>query len=293
MSRRRTRRNPRFSAFAVIEPPPREVRYKQTLWSKVKGGPAGHYYEARLKPEAAEKTGISAVQTRKAVAIDETPTYTPRAGKDWLVFIDGRRYVHLGGHETLGDAMDSLLQHLARSIAAADQSGWSGTRRNPRQSDVNLFQAILAHLRALQWIAWTSHWTASGPSYYGDHLLLQRLYAGEEGGPDINEQIDQLGERMVSYFGPGSVDPAPISSMTHRILKYTSDFASPYARLLAIEKVTQTTIREAWKANQDSGNEMSLGIDDYLMSLANERDTVRYLLQRRVADPGIYDEGSY
>lgn len=166
-------------------------------------------------------------------------------------------------------------------------------RRNPRLSDVNLFQAILAHLRALQWIAWTSHWTASGPSYYGDHLLLQRLYAGEEGGPDINEQIDQLGERMVAYFGTKSVNPAAISSMTHRILELTDNVASPYARLLVIEKVTQTAIRKAWKANQDSGNEMSLGIDDYLMSLANERDTVRYLLQRRVADPGIYDEGSY
>jgi hypothetical protein len=44
----------------------------------------------------------------------------------------------------------------------------------------------------------------------------------------------------------------------------------------------QRHIKAAWKANQDSGDEFSLGIDDYLMGLANERDEAIYLLKQRL-----------
>ena len=157
------------------------------------------------------------------------------------------------------------------------------SRANPMMSDTQRYQDVLAHLRALQWVYWTAHWTAAGPTYYGDHLLLQRLYEGEGGGPDIQNEIDGFGERMVVFFGPGSVSPSLIidrvKSLTDKAMK-SSD--GPFEALLAMEMELQGAIRRAWRANQDSGQFMSLGIDDLLMSLANEREGAIYLLRRRL-----------
>jgi hypothetical protein len=112
--------------------------------------------------------------------------------------------------------------------------------------------------------------------------MLQRLYAGENGGPNINEEIDQLGERMVVYFGRDSVQPDVIGAKVQAILTGSgkSRGASMAWVLLTVEMYLQDAIRKAWKANQDSGRHMSLGLDDYLMGLANERETAIYLLRQ-------------
>lgn len=151
------------------------------------------------------------------------------------------------------------------------------SRRNPRQSDVGMYQSILAHLRALQWVYTTSHWTSAGPNSYSDHLLLQRLYEG------LDKPIDALGERMVAYFGPQAVAPRDINKRVNELLVICEERGlGGLDCLYNLEDWLQTSIRMAWKANQDSGDEFSLGIDDYLMGLANERDEAIYLLKQRL-----------
>jgi len=116
-----------------------------------------------------------------------------------------------------------------------------------------------------------------------DHRLLQRLYEGKGGGPDINEEIDALGERMVAYFGPPSVNPETIVGRVHQLTSQAvKSSADQFEALLTMETQLQQAIQLAWKANQASGKHMSLGIDDMLMSLASERETAIYLLQRRL-----------
>lgn len=154
-------------------------------------------------------------------------------------------------------------------------------RRNPGAPE--LYQNVLAHLRAIHWIAWTAHWVASGPNYYGDHLLLQRLYSGDGGGPAIEPAIDTLGEKMVAHFGVESVNPALLGAKAQSLVQQAAEVSTGrFAALLALEQSLQTAIRTAWRANQESGDRMSLGVDDYLMGLANERETAIYLLMRRV-----------
>lgn len=149
-------------------------------------------------------------------------------------------------------------------------------RRNP---DVGTFQDVLGHLRALNWLYWTAHWTSAGPNFYGDHLLLQRLYVGDDGGPDINEQIDRLGERMVAYFGESSVDPVVINDMASRLIKAAREKSGDDLHaLLELEKSSQVVVRSAWT----QARQMSLGLDDLFMSIAQDRDTAVYLLGRRL-----------
>jgi DNA-binding ferritin-like protein len=168
----------------------------------------------------------------------------------------------------------SLMRNNSRSKFRA-------ARRNP--GDPALYQDVLAHLRAIHWLAWTAHWAASGPNAYGDHLLLQRIYAGEGGAPNIEEAIDTLGEKMVAYFGTESVHPAVIGAKAQSLVeKAAASGQGRLGALLALEHSLQVAIRVAWKANQAAGDQMSLGIDDYLMGLANEHDTAVYLLKQRL-----------
>jgi DNA-binding ferritin-like protein len=142
-----------------------------------------------------------------------------------------------------------------------------------------MYQNILAQMRALQWLYTTSHWTSSGPNSYSDHLLLQRLYEG------LDKPIDALGERMVAYFGPQSVDPVVINAEAQDLiasLKMRGASSIPLHQINKLEALLRKEIRDAWRANQDSGDEFSLGIDDYLMGLANERDEAIYLLKQRL-----------
>lgn len=166
-----------------------------------------------------------------------------------------------------------------RDVSHKYGRGWSSATvlRNPRQSDVGMYQSILAHLRALQWVYTTSHWTSAGPNSYSDHLLLQRLYEG------LDKPIDALGERMVAYFGPQAVAPRDINKRVNELLVICGERGlGGLDCLYNLEDWLQTSIRMAWKANQDSGDEFSLGIDDYLMGLANERDEAIYLLKQRL-----------
>lgn len=156
-------------------------------------------------------------------------------------------------------------------------------RTNPRPDDVQLYVAVLAQLRALQWFYWTTHWTVGGPNFYGQHLLLERLYEGKNGGPNINEEIDQLGERIVAYFGAQAINPAAIQRTAAASVEAAQRAANPLAGLQLLEAHLQQAIKRAWDAEQRAGDERSLGLDDYLMSLAGERDTARYLLSRVLA----------
>ena len=132
--------------------------------------------------------------------------------------------------------------------------------------------ALLAALRATQWSHWTSHWQVSGS--YGDHILLERLYSA------ITEEIDTLAEKVVSYYGPSSVDPVRQAEVMTNILKRHS-VPDPILRALRMEQVLQAMFLETNNALEALG-QMSLGLNDYIASAANAHETAIYLLQQRL-----------
>ena len=135
---------------------------------------------------------------------------------------------------------------------------------------------ILAHLRAQRWDFWTTHWQVHGVPFYGDHLLFERLYTGP-----INDQTDQLGEKMTAFFGAESVDSVKVLDGTRALVSKWATIKNPYERALASEKSLQDAIMRAvmWMREHKT---ITLGLDDYLMSLANQHETNAYLLQQRV-----------
>lgn len=148
---------------------------------------------------------------------------------------------------------------------------------------------LLAVLRAAYETYRTSHWQATGEGYYGDHLMLQRIYE------DAEKSVDQVAERTVGYYGSSSVD---LSDQAERVRTWSATFGRetcPVKASLLAARAVRDQLTESYDEIRRS-RQMSLGLDDLLMSLASKNDEHQYLLQQalegragasaRAANPG-------
>ena len=140
---------------------------------------------------------------------------------------------------------------------------------------------ILAHmlgmLRSAYILHQTSHWQCSGPMFYGDHLMLQRIYES------VEDEIDTLAEKVVAKYG--SADVSPIEQVqviqAHVQEMEQKSGGNPIMRAMVVEQDLQETFENAYQHLKQI-NSMSLGLDDFIMSVANNHESNVYLLQQRL-----------
>lgn len=156
----------------------------------------------------------------------------------------------------------------------------TGTRE---QTDVVVkhLAHLLAYLRAMYLSYQTSHWQTKGPTYYGDHLLFQRLYESVQG------EIDALAEKLVGYVGPAGVNLDGQVGLVATIASEFANVSDHHRRGLEAEAGFQHHVKAAYDAIQDAGM-MTLGLDDWLMATASAHETNTYLLQQ-VLNSGGHD----
>jgi len=133
---------------------------------------------------------------------------------------------------------------------------------------------ILAQLRGLHWSHWNTHWKVKGNAYYGDHLLFDRMYTS------VAEEIDTLGEKIVSFYGPEAITDEGTLAETQRFLSLYPGL-DLHLRAYNLEVHLQRSLKKAYDGIKASGD-MTLGIDDFLMALANSHETNIYLLRQRL-----------
>jgi len=135
-------------------------------------------------------------------------------------------------------------------------------------SSKEILQEVLAILKGQYWSHQTNHWQTN---VYGNHLLFQRLYEG------VQKEIDTLAEKLVGYFGEETVDQSALIEKTQYWVDKWNKTKDPVDRGLESEKDLQKAVSYAYNKlkNQD---DLSLGLDDYLMALANAHETNLYLL---------------
>lgn len=128
---------------------------------------------------------------------------------------------------------------------------------------------LLASLQALHWLYLTYHWKYK--SDYDTHLLFQRFYEA------IPDEIDSLAEKMVGFLGDQSI---VAKSQMQLATKYVSQWEDDDAikSSMSAEKSLQELIKSTYDLGKNNG--MTLGLDDFLMSLANDHETNIYLLSR-------------
>ena len=134
---------------------------------------------------------------------------------------------------------------------------------------------LLATLRSAHWVHWTGHWQAKSNCFYGDHLLLERVYTG------IVEEIDTLAEKMVTVFGAGAVDPREQIALANTVVDMqSSGRQDPIERSLLVEENLQALLSSVFNYLENI-NKLPLGLNDYIAATANNHDTYLYLLRQR------------
>lgn len=144
----------------------------------------------------------------------------------------------------------------------------------------------LVHLKHLYALHQNHHWTAMGDSYYGDHLLFQRLYEG------ILKEIDALAEKAIGLGCTGNVD---LHLQHHQLLKLVTGQGSasmiPHSSDLARKSLmAEMNFLAVMKHLCDSLKEsglMSHGLDNLLAGIEDAHEGHVYLLKQRISKPLI------
>lgn len=134
-----------------------------------------------------------------------------------------------------------------------------------------ILRQLLALLRAQILIYQDAHWEVTGPQSYGDHLLFERIYSG------MLEQVDTLAEKMVSMFGPETVQAVAITQIALGWVMRWSKVKEFHQRGLQSEEDFEE-LAEMTYTTLDGEDQLSMGMDDFLMSLVNAHEQTRYLL---------------
>lgn len=139
---------------------------------------------------------------------------------------------------------------------------------------------VLNYLRALKFVSWNAHWTSKGPNFYGDHLLFEKIYQGDDDSESIDDLIDTLAEKMV-FLGINVNDVDIFEEIYVATIRSFFDNKNdlPTAVFFVVSS-TLVSLNEAYKKGSKT-KEMSLGLDDYLMATSNHLETYAYLLNQR------------
>jgi len=132
----------------------------------------------------------------------------------------------------------------------------------------------IATLKALALIHQHSHWLTRGDTFYGDHLLFERLYKS------TLENLDLAAEKFIGLMGDGCLDYEMQAELLHKVLsKYRNLEGSPAEMSLSVEKGFLKLSKDAYQAFEDE-DKMTLGLDDMIMAIASKREEAVYLLQQ-------------
>ena len=135
---------------------------------------------------------------------------------------------------------------------------------------------LLASLRAAHWVHWSGHWQVRSGSFYGDHLLLERVYSG------IVEEIDTLAEKIVFLCGTASVGPVEQIALADTVVReFCADpYSNPMGRSLQVEEHLQVLLQDVF-TYLEGKKQLPLGLNDYIAATANNHETYLYLLRQR------------
>lgn len=135
-----------------------------------------------------------------------------------------------------------------------------------------ILQKALGLLKAIHWNHLTTHWQSPGKEY-ANHLLFQRLYE------NLVDEIDDLAEKMVSYYGINAVEPNLVLKISQEYIKNWSEKENGIERAIIAEKELQDLFKTVYDSLKNA-NSLSLGMDDFIMALCNKHEKHLYLLGR-------------
>lgn len=139
-------------------------------------------------------------------------------------------------------------------------------------SSQSVLTDLLAALNAASFVHHTNHWQSKGKNFYGNHLLLGRIYES------IEDEYDTLGEKLVAYFDEEAVNQVKIINRTKFWVEQWNK-GDVIEKSIKVEEDLQKLYQKVYDYLK-SKKDLSLGLDDYLMASANAHETNLYLLKQ-------------
>jgi DNA-binding ferritin-like protein len=137
---------------------------------------------------------------------------------------------------------------------------------------------LLALHRAVANLHQTHHWQASGPLFYQDHLLFERLYT------TVNGFIDGLAEKAVGMGTANLVNAQTQSQQMDALIEY---FCGQGANPLAISNHAEEAccaLIDLSIQNLRTNNQLTDGIENMLQGICDTHEGLRYLLKQRLLE---------
>jgi len=146
------------------------------------------------------------------------------------------------------------------------------------QQNIKIAALYIATLKAMALIHQHSHWITKGDDFYGNHLLFERLY------DSTLENLDLAAEKFIGLMGDDCLDYDTQTSLLNKVLsKYKNLEGSPLEMSLTVEKEFLKFSQSAYEAFKKA-DDMTLGLDDFFMAVASQREESVYLLQQALKD---------
>ena len=183
--------------------------------------------------------------------------------------------VDIGEKGHIDVSLTSDGQKLLSKTGGMWKKGYVENQPGALNAAKTVFSNLLALLRALQWNHLASHWQCQGDASYGDHLLFERIY-----GTTVKE-VDALAEKLVGTYGVAAVDARQQAKLMAFTLHQMGKMSDPFERGVHFERVLQVELKKCIEAMEDIG-QLSLGMDDFLRTVANDHETNIYLLQQKL-----------
>lgn len=134
---------------------------------------------------------------------------------------------------------------------------------------------LLSATRALSMLHQTHHWLSKSGTFYGDHLLFEKIY------DSTNVEIDKIAEKILGFADDAMVDPVTSSEQCTRILKEMMRAPGDlYQKSENAEKAHLQLLTMVRESLDNDGN-LSDGTDNMLTGFADQHESNLYLLKRR------------
>jgi DNA-binding ferritin-like protein len=130
----------------------------------------------------------------------------------------------------------------------------------------------ISFLRAIYLIEQNDHWEVKSSGFYGDHLLMQRLYE------TTLENVDAIAEKSLALFGSDTLNISAQITLIKTIIDKYKDLKPLERSLAAVQEFLQISTH-TYKEIKDSGD-MTLGLDDLILHIHSDQETSVYLLQQ-------------
>lgn len=134
-----------------------------------------------------------------------------------------------------------------------------------------LLCSYLAMQRTMYIVFQHSHWKCKSPAFYGNHLLFERIYK------DVRKLVDATAEKIIGVFGNNALRHESQIEIIAGLYKYHTD--DHIQNSIDISKDFLKLAEDVYNRIKEMGD-MTLGMDDLIMSQCNEVEEYLYLLNQ-------------